>query len=272
MLDRSRPQAPTFARWLLTGMFILLLLPLTMMIFTSFIHLTADSTVEITFRYWLEVFEDMPLRDSLINSLIVASSASAVAVVLGSLAALALAKTPFFGRTFLRLSSVISLVFPEIVFALSLLSLFFVLGIQLGLWTVIIAHISFSLPYVILTVGARASSLDRSIDDAAKDLGASDFILLTRIHLPLLKPAIISSFFLAFLLSFDDFLITYFVNGVGYDTLPIKLYTSMKTGITPKLNALATMIFLSTSVILFLLFRSPALNKTLDDLNKSENL
>ncbi len=271
MQTRSRPKAPDFARWLLVGMYVFLLLPLSMMIFSSFIYQSSDSTVAITFRYWLEVFADEQLRDSLINSLIVACFASTTAVLMGSLAALALVKTPFFGQNFLKLSSVLSLVFPEIVFALALLSLFSVLGIQLGLSTVIIAHISFSLPYVILTVGARAASLDRSLDDAALDLGATDFILLTRIHLPLLKPAIISSFFLAFLLSFDDFLITYFVNGVGYDTLPIKLYTSMKTGISPKLNALATMIFLSTSVILFLLFRSPALNKTLENLNKNEN-
>ncbi len=271
MLDRSRPKAPAFARWLLIGMFVFLLLPLSMMILSSFIQFSSGSMIEITFRYWKEVFDDEPLRDSLLNSLMVAFSASTVSVALGSLAALALAKTKFFGQSFLRMSSVLSLVFPEIVFALSLLSLFFVLGIQLGLWTVVIAHISFSLPYVILTVGARAASLDRSLDDAAADLGASDYILLRRIHLPLLKPAIISSFFIAFLLSFDDFLITYFVNGVGYDTLPIKLYTSMKTGITPKLNALATMIFLTTSMILFLLFRSPSLNKTLEDLNKNEN-
>ena len=161
----------------------------------------------------------------------------------------------------------LSLVFPEIVFALSLLALFFILGFRLGLETVILAHISFALPYVMLTVGARVASLDQLIDDSAYDLGANDWQILTKIHLPLLAPAIVSGFFLSFLISFDDFLITFFVNGIGSDTLPIKLYTSMKSGITPQLNALATINFLASSIFVFVLLRSSLFEKTLDTIN-----
>lgn len=271
MSERSRPPAPKIAWVILVTVMGVLLLPLSMMLVTSLTNRTSDGSWEFTGKYWLEVFQDQRLGEALINSLIVAFSASSVAVVLGTLAALALAKTKFWGEGFLRMSSMMSLVFPEIVFALSLLSLFFVLQMQLSLVTVIIAHVSFALPYVILTVGARAASLDASLDDSARDLGASDWTLITKIHLPLLRPAIVSAFFLSFLLSFDDFLITFFVNGIGSDTLPIKLYSSIKTGITPKLNALATMIFLVTAITVFLAVRSANFRKTFAQLIEKSN-
>lgn len=266
MSERSRPPAPRLARIILICMLGVLLLPLAMMFFTSLTHQLSDGSRELTGKYWVEVFQDEQLGEALLNSLIVAFCASSIAVVLGTLASLALAKTKFWGEDFLRMSSMMSLVFPEIVFALSLLSLFFVFKLQLSLVTVVIAHISFALPYVILTVGARASSLEPSLDDSARDLGAGDWVLMTKIHLPLLRPAIVSAFFLSFLLSFDDFLITFFVSGVGSDTLPIKLYSSIKTGITPKLNALAALIFLVTALSLFVVMRSASFRKTISQL------
>ena len=238
------------------------------MIFTSLVDKNADGSREFTFRFWGEVLQDSQLSKYVLNSFFVAIISSATSVLVGSCAALALVKTEFFGQKFLKMSSLLSLVFPEIVFALSLLALFFTLNFQFSLWTVIIAHVSFSLPYVMLTVGARAATLDSSLDDSARDLGASDWQLISKIHFPLLKPAIVSGFFLSFLLSFDDFLITFFVNGVGSDTLPIKLYTSMKSGITPQLNALTTIIFLGTTALLFVLFQSRIFAKSLEMITK----
>ena len=252
MFEKSRPTPPLFSKIILILMVIVLFLPLTMMIISSFLSSTENGLLHLTTQYFQEVFQDQNLVDALLNSLSVALLSSSLAVLLGTFAALALQKSQFIGKKLLAISSVLSLVFPEIVFALSLLSLFFITQIQLSLLTVIIAHISFCLPYVILTVGARAAGLESSLDDAAVDLGANEWIIIKKIYLPILKPAIMSAFFLCFLLSFDDFLITYFVNGVGSDTLPIKLYTSMKTGITPKLNALATLMFFITAIALFL--------------------
>ena len=252
MFEKSRPSPPLFTKIILVIMVFILFLPLTMMVLSSFLSPNENGLTQFTFRYFIEVINDQNLVDALKNSLSVAVLASFVSTTLGTFAALGLQKSQFFGKKLLSTSSVLSLVFPEIVFALSLLSLFFITQMQLSLMTVIIAHISFCLPYVILTVGSRASSLETSLDDAAIDLGANEWMIIKKIYLPILLPAIASAFFLCFLLSFDDFLITFFVNGVGSDTLPIKLYTSMKTGITPKLNALATLMFLITAISLFL--------------------
>ena len=252
MREKSRPTSPLFTKITLIILVSVLFLPLTMMVISSFLKQNLNGEIEITRMYFVEVLEDQGLGDALVNSLIVALVSSFTAVLLGTFAALGLQKSNFCGKKLLAISSVLSLVFPEIVFALSLLSLFFIIQFQLSLQSVIIAHITFCIPYVILTVGARAAMLEPSLDDAAIDLGASEWTMIKNIYFPILRPAMASSFFLCFLLSFDDFLITFFVNGVGSDTLPIKLYTSMKTGITPKLNALATLMFLLTAIALFL--------------------
>lgn len=263
MNEKIKPKPPKLANFVLISLILILFLPLSMMITSSLFIKNEWGQWHVTAQYFLEVFRDPNLTDALTNSLLVAISASMASVVFGTFAALALAKSRFFGESILKIGSILSLVFPEIVFALSLLSLFYLTHIELNLLTVITAHISFSLPYVILTIGSRAQILDQSIDDAAKDMGANDWTLIRRIHIPILMPAIISSFFLSFLLSFDDFLITFFVNGVGSDTLPIKLYTSMKTGISPKLNALATLMFLATFFFLVISNRFSRVNASL---------
>jgi len=109
-----------------------------------------------------------------------------------------------------------------------------------------------------MTVASRLSSMDHSLEEAARDLGAGELQILFKVTLPLLSPALIAGFILSFLISFDDFLITYFVNGVGSDTLPVKLYSSMRMGVTPKLNALSSLMFLMTVTGLLIFARTPA--------------
>lgn len=219
--------------------------------------------MELTLKYILNVLNDNQLLQYLFNSIIVGFASSVVVVVLGFCAAAAVSRLDdsCLTKKFLKANTTLSLAFPEIVFALSLLTLFFLLNFQLSLFTVILAHISFSLPYAIITMVASLSQISTTLDDSARDLGASERDLLLKIHLPLCKSAIISSFFLSFILSFDDFLITFFVNGVGSDTMPIKLYTAMKSGITPELNALATLVFLFSSFFLLLVSQSDFLKK-----------
>jgi spermidine/putrescine transport system permease protein len=243
--ERRRPQAPRTAKVILWMMLALLYTPIMVML----------SGVALAPQWLIEVFRDEALMSALGNSVIVAVSASLLSTFIGSLAALALHRYRGKIRWALEGMSMISLIFPEIVFALSLLSWFFVLHFELGLQTVIIAHVSFSLSYVMMTVNARLVTLDPSLEDAARDLGASELTLLKTVILPLLKPAILGGFILSFLLSFDDFLITYFVNGVGQDTLPVKLYTAMKMGVSPKLNALSSLMFLGTFLVTLMYFR-----------------
>ncbi len=256
--ERVRPAPPNFARATFFFIVLMLYVPLICVVAGAF-----RGTSDGIFVWFEQVFEDQVLLEALLNSLIVGVCASVGATVLGGAAAIAIYRGGFWGLRLLEGLSYVSLVLPEIVFALALLSWFFVLTIPLGLLTVIFAHITFSISYVILTVGSRLAGFDRSLDDAARDLGASEWQIMYKITLPLLGPSLFASFLLSFLLSFDDFLITFFVNGAGSDTLPVKLYGFMKIGITPKLNALATVMWGITAIVLYVSFKSPAFKGTL---------
>lgn len=251
MSERRRPPAPWLAQWVLGLVIVFLYGPLAILFKGAF----RDNGVW-TLRWFAEVFSDETLWEALLNSLFVAVSSSFLATVLGTGAAIALHRGGFRGKWALEGLSFVSLLLPEIVFALALLSWFFLLRWPLGLTTVIFAHVTFSLSFVILTVRGRLATLDPALEDAARDLGAGEWRLLWTVVLPMLKPSLMAGFLLSFLLSFDDFLITFFVNGAGSDTLPIKLYTSMKIGLTPKLNALASLMWAGSAVILIFAFRS----------------
>ena len=253
--ERQRPSAPKSASIILHIVLAMLYLPIIVMLLGAVIQ-RVDGAWQFTFHWINEVVTDAHLMDALLNSMIVALAASLLSTVVGTLGALAAVKSSKTLRDMLAGMSLISLIFPEIVFALALLSWFFLLHVPLGLPTVIIAHVSFSLSYVMMTVGARLATLDKSFEDAGRDLGASEWQILKSVTIPLLKPAVVGGFILSFLLSFDDFLITYFVNGVGTDTLPIKLYSAMKMGISPKLNALSSIMFLISLIAMIFFFRS----------------
>lgn len=138
---------------------------------------------------------------------------------------------------------------PDIVMAISLLALFLVVGFQLGFFTLLIAHITFCLPFVVVTVYSRLNGFDVKMLEAAKDLGASEWVILKQIILPLAKPAVAAGWLLSFTLSLDDVIISSFVTGPTYEILPLKIYSMVKVGISPEVNALAT-IMLVVSLIL----------------------
>lgn len=264
MAEKVRPPAPFVTKILLWFVLALLYLPLIVMLIGAVYAREGDGTMQVTLHWFWDVLTDPALMQSLLNSFIVALTASVLATTIGTFGALAISRSSKRGKWILEGLNMISLIFPEIVFALSLLSWFFILTFELGLTTVIIAHVTFSLSYVMMTVVGRLQTLDRSYEDAARDLGASESTILWKVTLPLLKPALIAGFMLSFLLSFDDFLITYFVNGVGSDTLPVKLYASLKMGVSPKLNALSSLMFILTLIVFFVFNRTGALNVLFD--------
>ena len=268
--ERQRPRAPKLASIILHVVLAMLYLPILVMLLGA-VFQRVEGAWQFTFKWIIEVISDELLMDALMNSIIVALSASALATVVGTLGALAAVKSSKTLRHWLSSMSLISLIFPEIVFALALLSWFFLLHVPLGLTTVVIAHVSFSLSYVMMTVGARLATLDKSYEDAGRDLGASEWQILKSITIPLLKPAVVGGFILSFLLSFDDFLITYFVNGVGTDTLPIKLYSAMKMGISPKLNALSSIMFLISLSAMIFFFRSASFRVLFENNGGAQN-
>lgn len=253
MMERSRPRPPRLLRAVLPIVLAALYIPLLVMVVGSVTDTSVDQSTVLTLRWYREVFADPILWESLSRSLMIAFFTASLATVLGTLGALALEKWSFRGRKVLQSFSSISLMLPELVLSLSLLSWFAVLHVELSLVTVVTAHVTLTLPFVTLVVTSRLKALDPSYDDAARDLGAGESAIFFRVTLPLLRPALVTGFLLAFLLSFDDFLVTFFTNGAGTDTLPVKLYSMMKTGLSPKIQALSSLMLAGSVALITLL-------------------
>jgi spermidine/putrescine transport system permease protein len=156
----------------------------------------------------------------------------------------------FKGRGLIDNLMYVPIVIPEIVMGISLLAFFSILHQQTGLITLIIAHVTFSTPYVCITVRSRISGYDMSVEEAAMDLGASPIHTLTKVTLPIIAPGIMSGAMLALTLSLDDVIVSYFTTGVDSVTLPIYIFNKVKTGITPDVNALSTVIVVATLLVL----------------------
>ncbi|NVD06670.1 spermidine/putrescine ABC transporter permease PotC [Vibrio sp. JPW-9-11-11] len=198
-------------------------------------------------------YETLVNNDSLMqaawHSLNVAVFSATAATIIGSLTAVALFRYSFKGKSAVNGMLFVVMMSPDIVMAISLLALFLVLGAQLGFLTLLIAHITFCLPFVVVTVYSRLNGFDVKMLEAAKDLGASEWVILQQIILPLAKPAVAAGWLLSFTLSLDDVIISSFVTGPTYEILPLKIYSMVKVGISPEVNALAT-VMLVVSLIL----------------------
>jgi spermidine/putrescine transport system permease protein len=184
-------------------------------------------------------------------SLIVGLLSTLVATVLGTLLALALTRRRLPGRRMLEGLLALPLVTPEIVAGISLLFLFVMLGIPLGLGTITVAHIAFNIAFVAVVVRARLDGMDRSLEDAALVLGADELTAFRTVTLPLLKPGIIAGALLAFTMSFDDYVITSMVSGAGSSTLPVVVYGMVRRNVEPTVNAISTLILLVTSLLIY---------------------
>ena len=232
--------------------FIFLYLPILALIAFSF----NDSKLNIVFEgftleWYKTLFTNTTLLESLGNTLIVAITSTVISTIVGTIAAIGLYKYDFKGKDFINSLLYIPVVIPEIVLGISLLSIYTLMKLNLGLGTLIISHITFSIPYVIISIRTVISSMNWQIEEAAHDLGASDFLTFRKIILPEITPGIISGATLAFTLSLDDVIISYFTTGPGSNTLPLQIYSMIKTGITPDVNALTTLIILVVMIILF---------------------
>jgi spermidine/putrescine transport system permease protein len=197
-------------------------------------------------KWYQQLFVDETLGMALLNSLIVASVSVFFSATMGTLAAVGLTRLHFKGKSLYRAMITLPIIIPEIAMAVSALTLFLFMGIRLSLATVIVSHIVFCVAYVVLTVMGRMEGIDRSLEEAAQDLGASPVVAFFRVTLPLLMPGIIAGSLMAFVLSLDDFIITQFNAGVGATTLPLRIYSMVKFGVSPEINALSTLMILST--------------------------
>ena len=195
------------------------------------------------------------------HSLTMAIFSATFATLIGSLTAVALYRYRFRGKPFVSGMLFVVMMSPDIVMAISLLVLFMLLGIQLGFWSLLFSHITFCLPFVVVTVFARLKGFDVRMLEAAKDLGASEMTILRKIILPLAMPAVAAGWLLSFTLSMDDVVVSSFVTGPSYEILPLKIYSMVKVGVSPEVNALAT-ILLVFSLVLVIASQIIARDKT----------
>lgn len=235
-----------FSNLFLIIVFIIMYLPLGYLIFYSFNSGGNMNTFEsFTFDHYLAVFSDKRLINIVLNTIILALLSSLIASVIGTLGAISIyySKSKKFKKRVLSLNSVL-MVLPDIMMGASFLILFSILiKIPMGFLSVLLAHIAFSIPIVVLMVLPRLYALNEDMIRAAEDLGAEDMTILNKIILPNIASGIFAGFFMALTYSLDDFAVTFFVTGSGFSTLSIEIYSRVRTGISLEINALSALIF-----------------------------
>jgi spermidine/putrescine transport system permease protein len=236
---------------------VFLFLPLLVLMVFSFNEGRTMVWKGFSLKWYVSLFTDQPrLWASVNNTLIVAFTSSIAATVIGTLGAIAIHWYRFKAKAFFQAMSFLPLILPEIIIGVSLLIFFRMAGLTLSLGTIIIAHISFTMPFVLLMVMARLAEFDNSILEAARDLGARETQTLWRVILPISVPGIFAGFLTAFTLSLEDFVVTFFVTGSGSDTLPIFIYNQIKRKLPPEINAFSVVLIGFTVFLLFFARRS----------------
>jgi spermidine/putrescine transport system permease protein len=228
-------------------------IPIIVLIIYSFNNATYSLLWHgFTWHWYQELFVNHHLWLATWNSFFLGITAATLASAIGLLATVSIYRYQFIGRNLLNSLIFILILSPEIVLGASLLILFTLLKIKLGFISLLLSHISFCIPFVIVTIYSRIVSFDKNIFEAAKDLGANDWIIFSRIILPLLWPAIFAAWLLSFTLSLDDVIISYFVAGPEFEILPLQIYSMVRSGIKPEINALCTVLFLVTLTLVVL--------------------
>jgi spermidine/putrescine transport system permease protein len=190
-----------------------------------------------------------------INSVVLAAINTVIATILGTLAALAFARYSFRGKTLLQLLLFPPITIPWLIIGTAMLVFFFWSGIGRGLHAMLLGHVALSLPYVIVVVGARLRSFGTTLEEAAATLGANSWQTFRRVTLPLLAPGMVAAAVFAFAVSFDQFVISYFLAAPGVTTLPVEIYSAIRTGFTPEINAISSIIILVSMAALLLVAR-----------------
>ena len=243
-------------RWILgvsVAVYAFLHLPILVLVLFSFNESKFSvDWVGFTLDWYRRLLERPDILRGLKASLIVGGTSTLISAVLGTLIALALARHRFRGRTAFEGFLYVPIVTPEIVVGISLLILFALVKIPLGLTTIVIAHVAFSLSFVVIVVLARLEGMDRTLEEAAMILGADEVTTFWKVTVPQLWPGILSGALLAFTMSFDDFVITSFVSGSGSSTLPIVVYGMVRRNVEPSINAISTIILLVTTALIYL--------------------
>jgi spermidine/putrescine transport system permease protein len=244
----------SFSQTVFIATIVFLFLPLMVLILYSFNASKGMNWTGFSFRWYEQLFlHSRDLWRAFWNSVFIALSSAATATILGTFGAIGVNWYRFKLRNYIQTISFMPMILPEIIIGVSL-SLFFAgIKLRLGLLTIFIAHATFNLPFVFLMVMARLDEFDFSIIEAAHDLGASEAQTLLKVTIPICMPGIISGFLTAITISLEDFVITSFVSGPGSSTLPIYIYSAIRFGVSPVINALSVVMILGTVLLTYLL-------------------
>ena len=240
--------------------FIILYAPIAVLIFYSFNSSNSTSIFDsFSLRWYGELFKDAATIEALKNTLLLAVLSSLISTFIGTVTAVGMhySKTKWYRKALMTTNN-IPMMNPDIVTGISMMLLFVFIGVilkingVLGFATMLIAHITFQLPYVILNILPRFKSMDKYLTEAARDLGCTPIQAFMKVTLPYIKSEIVAAFIMAFTLSLDDFVISYFVSGPEFQTLPIRIYSMTKKRVTPDMYALSTLMFVAIFVLLIL--------------------
>lgn len=237
----------------LTIMILLMYFPLVMVVIFSFNESKLSANFTGFSLKWYEILaNDRDLKEALFNSIWLGVFSCGISAVIGTLGAVGMARVKYKSKGMMEYLSTIPIMIPEIILGMVFLVFFSMLKLPFGMTTLVIAHTTFCIPYIFMMVKARLVGIDKSLEEAARDLGAGPIRTFFNITMPLIAPAVLSGSLLAFAMSFDDVVISIFVNGPRLNTLPVKVYAQLKTGVTPEINALCTIILVVITVVLLL--------------------
>jgi len=250
----QRKSTFSFSFTVLVLTLVFLFLPLFVIIAYSFNEGKSSTFTGFSLEWYKKLFFDSePLWAALLNSLIVAFSSAALATVLGTLAAIGISWYKFKGKAYIQTVTFLPMVLPEVIVGVSMLIFFSGIKLPLGLFSIFVAHTTFCLPFVFLMVLARLDEFDFSIIEASHDLGATEKQTMYKVIIPAIFPGIMSGFMMAVTMSLEDFVITFFVSGPGSTTLPLYVYSMIRFGVSPVINALSFVMILATVLIAFTL-------------------
>lgn len=229
---------------------VVMYMPIVIVVIYSF-NVSKNTTVwgGFTLDWYQKMIHNKSLLEALKNSLVLAALSSGAAGVIGTLGAVGMAKVNLRSKGAVEYVSTLPIMIPEIILGMVFMAFFAFLSLPFGMITLVLGHTTFCVPYVFMMVKARLVGIDRTLVEAAKDMGASERRAFFDITLPLITPAIASGMLLAFAMSLDDVVISIFVTGAHTNTLPIRIYTQLKSGVTPEINALCTVMLVVTFVI-----------------------
>ena len=201
-----------------------------------------------SFRWYQVLFHDADMGIVVMHSFILGVGAATIGTFLGLIAAINLYRYQFFGKKIMSLMIFLMIIMPDLIFGISMLLLYGVASMPLGFFSLLIAHVTFCLPFACVTISNQLKQLDPHMIEASRDLGATEWYMYTRLILPLVKPALIASWVLGFTLSIDDVVISYFVSGPSFEILPLHIFSMVKMGVSPEINALSTLLLVFTVV------------------------